>query len=145
MASVQAPEQYQLLRDQPELVVNAVEEILRYESPLQIGNRLTSVETIIGGKLIPANTYIHTSIAAANRDPAVFSQPDSIDFSRHPNRHIAFITGIHVCLGATLARYEGKIAFQRLVQRFPKIVSSGAAERLPLARFRGYKSLPIRF
>jgi len=130
---LQAPEQYQLLRDQPELVVNAVEEILRYESPLQIGNRLTSVETIIGGKLIPANTYIHTSIAAANRDPAVFSKPDSIDFSRH------------VCLGATLARYEGKIAFQRLVQRFPKIVSSGAAERLPLARFRGYKSLPIRF
>lgn len=140
---LQAPDQYQLLRDQPGLVGQAVEEILRYESPLQIGNRLASEDTIIGGKRIPAGTYIHTSIAAANRDPAIFEQPDIIDFTRNPNRHIAFITGIHVCLGATLARYEGKIAFGRLVERFPQIKSAGSPQRMPLARFRGYNSLPV--
>lgn len=142
---LQAPDQYQLLRDKPELVADAVEEILRYESPLQIGNRLTSIDTTIGGELIAANTYIHTSIAAANRDPKIFAQPDTIDFTRKPNRHIAFITGIHVCLGATLARYEGNIAFRRLIERYPKIVAAGTAERLPLARFRGYEKLPVRF
>ena len=141
---LQAPDQYRLLCDRPELVENAVEEILRYESPLQIGNRLTSVSTEIGGRQVEAGTYIHTSIAAANRDPAIFTQPDTIDFNRSPNRHIAFITGIHVCLGATLARYEGKIAFRQLVKRFPKMVAAGTPERMPLARFRGYSKLPVR-
>ena len=141
---LQAPDQYRLLCDRPELVENAVEEILRYESPLQIGNRLTSVSTEIGGRQVEAGTYIHTSIAAANRDPAIFTQPDTIDFNRSPNRHIAFITGIHVCLGATLARYEGKIAFRQLVKRFPKMVAAGTPERMPLARFRGYSNLPVR-
>ena len=142
---LQAPEQYQLLCKRPELVEGAVEEILRYESPLQIGNRLTSTDTEIGGVQIPAGTYIHTSIAGANRDPAIFTNPNTIDFTRSPNRHIAFIAGIHVCLGATLARYEGKIAFRKLVERFPKMVAAGTPERMPLARFRGYSNLPVRF
>ena len=142
---LKAPDQYQLLRDQPELVENAVEEILRYESPLQIGNRLTSVDTEIGGEIVPAGTYIHTSIAGANRDPAVFQNPDEIDFTRSTNKHIAFITGIHVCLGATLARYEGKIAFRRLIEKYPHMKPAGVPERMPLARFRGYSNLPVRF
>ena len=141
---LQAPDQLQLLRDRLDLVPNAVEEILRYESPLQIGNRTTSTDKVIGGKPIPAGTYIHTSIAAANRDPTIFEQPDKIDFSRTPNRHIAFITGIHVCLGAALARYEGKIAFSRLIQKYPAMKAAGEPERMPLARFRGYNSLPVR-
>lgn len=140
-----APDQYQLLQDDPANVELAVEEILRYESPLQIGNRLTSVESEIGGKRIPAGTYIHTSIAGANRDPAIFDHPDTIDFTRKPNKHIAFITGIHVCLGATLARYEGKIAFTKLIERFPNMQAAGEPERMPLARFRGYNNLPVRF
>lgn len=141
---LQAPDQYRLLRDNPDLVSNAVEEILRFESPLQIGNRTASVDTVIGGKKIPAGTYIHTSIAAANRDPEIFEHPNKIDFSRSPNRHLAFITGIHVCLGATLARYEGKIAFSRLVKKFPQMKLAGEPDRMPLARFRGYNSLPVR-
>lgn len=141
---LEAPDQFQLLRDNPEMVDQAVEEILRFESPLQIGNRLTSVESRIGGKVIPAGTYIHTSIAGANRDDSIFEHPDSIDFTRKPNKHIAFITGIHVCLGATLARYEGKIAFTRLIERFPNMVAAGQPERMPLARFRGYSNLPVR-
>lgn len=142
---LQAPDQYRVLVEQPELTGHAVEEILRFESPLQIGNRLTSVESTIGGKQVPAGTYIHTSIASANRDEDIFDQPNVIDFTRKPNRHISFITGIHVCLGATLARYEGKIAFRKLIDRFPNMQAAGVAQRMPLARFRGYSHLPVRF
>ena len=142
---MQAPEQYQLLFEQPAMTAHAVEEILRYESPLQIGNRLASKDTVIGGKSVAAGTYIHTSIASANRDEDVFDNPDVIDFTRKPNRHISFITGIHVCLGATLARYEGKIAFRKLIDRFPNMIPAGTPERMPLARFRGYRNLPVRF
>ena len=140
-----SPEQYQLLVNQKEHTNSAIEEILRYQSPLQIGNRLTTVESNIGGKIIPGGTYIHTSIASANRDEQVFPHPDQIDFTRQPNRHLAFITGIHVCLGATLARYEGRIAFRRLIDRFPNMEPAGIPERLPLARFRGFKELPVRY
>ena len=142
---LQAPEQYRLLVEQPAMTAHAVEEILRYESPLQIGNRLASKDTVIGGKSVAAGTYIHTSIASANRDEDVFDNPDVIDFTRKPNRHISFITGIHVCLGATLARYEGKIAFRKLIDRFPNMIPAGTPERMPLARFRGYRNLPVRF
>ena len=138
------PDQYQLLVKEPEHIDTAVEEILRFESPLQIGNRETTQETEIGGQKFPAGTYIHTSIAGANRDPAVFENPEKVDVTRSPNRHLAFITGIHVCLGATLARYEGRIAFGKLIERFPKMQQNGQAVRMPLARFRGYNSLPVR-
>ncbi len=141
----QAPDQYRLLVDNPDLVDSAVEEILRFESPLQIGNRLTTQETTLADQFVAAGTYIHTSIAAANRDPEVFEQPDHFDITRNPNRHMAFITGIHVCLGATLARYEGRIAFRKLAQRFPNLQASGTPVRLPLARFRGYSELPVTF
>lgn len=142
---LQNPDQYRLLAQTPDLVDTAVEEILRFESPLQIGNRLTTEDVRIGDQVIPAGTYIHTSIAAANRDPEVFSNPDTVDVSRMPNRHLAFITGIHVCLGATLARYEGRIAFRRLIERFPEMKAAGTPQRMPLARFRGYSDLPVRF
>ena len=141
---LQAPDQYRLLVAEPEHIDTAVEEILRYESPLQIGNRQTTQDSTIGGKTVAAGTYIHTSIAAANRDESVFENPDKIDITRKPNRHLSFITGIHVCLGAPLARYEGRIAFGQLIKRFPNLQLSGTPERLPLARFRGYQNLPVR-
>jgi cytochrome P450 len=121
-----------------------VEEFLRLESPLQIGNRLAGQDIELSSEVIPKGTYIHTSIAAANRDPMVFSNPDSMDITRKPNRHIAFITGIHVCLGATLARVEGRIALGQFVRRFPRLVANGPRIRVPLARFRGYAKLPVR-
>lgn len=139
------PDQHRLLLDQPELIAPAVEEFLRVESPLQIGNRLASEDiSLPSGAVIPKGTYIHTSIGGANRDPAVFDAPDRVDITRKPNRHIAFITGIHVCLGATLARVEGRIAIGRFVQRFPKLQQTAPRVRLPLARFRGYTSLPVK-
>ena len=138
------PDQHRLLIDDPTLIDSAIEEFLRVESPLQIGNRLTTQEITLGDVTLPEDTYIHTSIGAANRDPAIFPDPDKVDITRNPNRHLAFITGIHVCLGATLARIEGRIAIGRLVRRFPKLRASGEAELMGLARFRGYNSLPVR-
>lgn len=138
------PDQHRWLIEDPDLIETAVEEILRFESPLQIGNREVTEEVELSGVKIPAGTFIHTSIAAANRDPEIFDNPDVVDFARKPNRHLAFITGIHVCLGATLARYEGRIALGRLVARFPNLRSAGAPVRMPLARFRGYNRLPVR-
>lgn len=138
------PDQHRLLMDDPDLIGPAVEECLRLESPLQIGNRLAGEDIELSGGVLPKGTYIHTSIAAANRDPEVFADPDRMDITRRPNRHIAFITGIHVCLGATLARVEGKIALGRFVARFPKLAQNGPRTRVPLARFRGYATLPVR-
>ena len=139
-----APDQHRRLIDDPTLIETAVEECLRVESPLQIGNRLATEDITLGDTTLPAGTYIHTSIGAANRDPAVFENPDVVDIGRTPNKHLAFITGIHVCLGATLSRIEGRIAIGRLVQRFPNLQANGQAELMGLARFRGYNHLPVR-
>lgn len=138
------PDQHQRLIAEPGLITTAVEEFLRLESPLQIGNRTAAEDFEASGQVIPAGTYIHTSIAAANRDPDAFPEPERMDIARQPNRHLAFITGIHVCLGATLARVEGRVALGRLVARFPKLAANGPRERVPLARFRGWARLPVK-
>ncbi|MBV2358533.1 cytochrome P450 [Thalassococcus sp. CAU 1522] len=137
------PGQHRLLLDDPSLIAGCIEESLRMDSPLQIGNRRATADVALGDTVLPGGTYVHTSIAGANRDPSVFDDPDRFDITRDPNRHLAFITGIHVCLGASLARIEGQIAVGRLVRRFPRLRADGAAKRLPLARFRGYASLPV--
>lgn len=138
------PDQHRMLLNDPDLIGSAVEEFLRVESPLQIGNRLAGEDIELSTGMLPKGTYIHTSIAAANRDPEVFPDPDRLDITRKPNRQIAFITGIHVCLGASLARVEGKIALGKFVRRFPKLAANGPRTRVPLARFRGYATLPVR-
>ena len=139
-----APDQLNLLKEDPDLITTAIEEGLRYESPLQVGNRVTTGEVEIGGELLPTGTYIHTSIAGANRDPAEFNKPEEVDITRKPNRHIAFAMGHHVCLGATLARMEGRIAIGELVKRFPKIQQTGPAISMGLARFRGFNNMPVK-
>jgi hypothetical protein len=139
------PSEHRRLRADPSLIGTAIEECLRAESPLQIGNRLAGEDiTLASGPTLARGTYIHTSIAGANRDPGVFTTPDRFDITRKPNPHIAFITGIHVCLGASLARMEGKIAIGRFIQRFPNLTANGPRQRLGLARFRGFTSLPIK-
>ena len=132
------------LQGDPGLIDTAIEEALRFESPLQQGNRTAAEDLDLGDAVIRAGTYIHTSIAGANRDPAVFDRPEAVDIGRSPNRHLAFATGIHVCLGATLARIEGRIAVGQLVRRFPKLALAGTPRRVPLARFRGWAELPVR-
>lgn len=137
------PDQLRLLQREPEHIGTAVEEFLRVQSPLQIGNRLAGEDIELTDCVLPKGTYIHTSIAGANRDPAVFGDPETVDITRNPNRHLAFATGIHVCLGATLARIEGRIAIGKFVERFPRLRADGPAEIMGLARFRGYNSLPV--
>jgi len=93
---------------------------------------------------MPAGTYVHIGIGAANRDPAQFAEPDRFDIRRHPNRHLAFGTGIHACAGMWLARMEGQVAIGRLVRRFPSIERDGDVVRGGRARFRGFLRYPVR-
>ncbi|RIK46105.1 MAG: cytochrome P450, partial [Chloroflexi bacterium] len=113
------PEAFAQLRAHPEIIRTAVEELLRYESPVQLTNRRTLVDLEIGGVPVPAGANVQTWLGAANRDPEQFPDPDRLDLTRRPNRHLGLAHGLHFCLGAPLARAEGQIAINAVVQRFP--------------------------
>lgn len=115
MTLLRNPKQRQLLQNQPDLIPSAVEEILRFESPLSKISRWTSEPIVIGNVTIPENQLVVGILNAANRDPEKFSNPDELDITRSNNRHLAFGYGIHNCLGALLARFELQIALQKLV------------------------------
>ncbi len=137
------PEQLALLRENPDLAESAVEEMLRYDSPNQIGGRLPTKDVTFRGTTIPAGTFIWISNGSANRDPAAFSEPDRFDIRRTPNKHVAFGHGIHLCLGAALARMEGRAAIRRLVCGYPNLRPNGAPEPRMRARHRGFRHFPI--
>ena len=134
------PEQKAHLLAEPALIDTCVEEVLRMASPNQFGNREVAEDTEIGGHAIAAGTNLHLCIAAANRDPAVFVDPERFDIARKPNRHLAFAGGPHVCVGLTLARMEGRIALKRFLGRFPdyQITRRQNGGRV---RFHGYAAL----
>jgi cytochrome P450 len=138
------PDALEALRADPALIEPAVEEFLRMESSNQLGNRRAARDTVLGGVAMPAGTYVHLCIGAANRDPAQFAEPDRLDVRRQPNRHLAFGTGIHACAGLSLARMEAQVAIGRLVQRFATIERAGASVRGGRARFRGFLHYPVR-
>ena len=138
------PDALRELRADPRLIGGAVEEFLRLESSNQLGNRRAARDTELGGVPMPNGAYVHIGIGAANRDPAQFPEPDRLDLRRHPNRHLAFGSGIHACAGMWLARMEGQVAIGRLVQRFATIERAGAFVRGGRARFRGFLSYPIQ-
>ena len=123
---------------------SAVEEFLRFESPVQLGNRITTQEVVVGGIRMAPDTRINIAIAAANRDPAQFADPDRLDLARQPNRHVAFAFGIHTCAGLNLARLETRVALTRFLARFPDYALSGEPVRGGRARFRGFLRLPAR-
>jgi cytochrome P450 len=131
------------LAKDPSLIATAVEELLRFESPLQLNNRVTTVEAEIGGRTFPAGTFVTLGIGAANRDPAQFPDPDRLDVGRNPNKHVAFGHGAHACAGMNVARLEGRIAFGRLLARYPEIALAGTPERDRRVRFRGLRHLPV--
>ncbi|MGD9601255.1 MAG: cytochrome P450 [Gammaproteobacteria bacterium] len=137
------PEQRARLQRDATLVKSAVEEMLRMESPLQIGNRRATRDSVIGGVPIPAGTYLHLVIAAANRDPRQFPASEVFDIAREPNRHLAFAHGIHTCAGNSVARIEAQIAFTRLLARFPRLRPLGPTVRPHRTRFRVVESLPV--
>ena len=116
------PDQLALLRDDSTLMPNAIEEILRFESPVQRGTYRCAKEAVeVGNVLIPAGAMVAAMIGAANRDPDVFEDPEVFNILRTPNPHLGFGQGIHYCLGASIARQEAAIALQRLFARFPNI------------------------
>jgi pimeloyl-[acyl-carrier protein] synthase len=140
------PDQLEKLRANLSLVPSAVEELLRYESPSQQTARLAPEDTVLGGKLIRKGQVVRAVMAAANRDPERFRDPDRLDITRPDNRHVAFGHGGHFCFGAPLGRLEGRIAFEEMIRQFP----SWSLEPVPLVwrtnlGLRGLTCLPISF
>jgi cytochrome P450 len=146
LALLRHPDQLRRLRDNPALIGSAVEEVLRYDGPVQRTARIPSEDVVIGGQIIGKGEMVMPFIGAADRDPAQFPEPDRLDITRTDNRHIAFGWGIHFCLGAPLARVEGQIAINTLVQRLPKLeLATAAPEFRQSLTLRGLKSLPVSF
>jgi len=115
---------------------------LRIESSNQLGNRITTCATTLAGVSLAPRTQVTLCIGAANRDAAQFPDPDTLDLARTPNRHLAFGSGIHQCVGMGLGRLEAKVALSRFVARFPLARLAGAPVRARRARFRGHAAMP---
>jgi cytochrome P450 len=146
LALFRNPEQKQLLQTHPELTQSAVEEFLRYDGPVQLTGRSVKEDVEIGGKLIRQGERVLTVLAAANRDPAHFLDPDRLDITRKDNHHVAFGHGIHFCLGASLARAEGQIAIGTLLRRMPQARWIEDSPRWrPAFTLRGLETLPVTF
>ena len=146
LALGRAPEQMAMLRKSPELMPRAIEEILRYDGPVQSTTRRATVDVEVGGTVIPAETGCFVILAAANHDPAQFEDPDRFDIMREPRDHVAFGEGIHFCLGAPLARLEGAIAIGAVLERFGKLRlrDPGAPLKYKGSYFlRGLEALPM--
>jgi len=146
LALARNPDQRALLMREPDAIESAVEELLRYDGPVQALTRIAREEVELAGKLIRAGERIILMLNAANRDPDQFEVPDRLNLRREPNRHLQFGYGIHFCLGAPLARLEARIAFPRLLSRLPDLEPAiGEPEWLDSLVFRGMKALPMRF
>ena len=137
----QRPEIVERLNADPDLWPAAVEEILRMESPNQLGNRRALSAFEMGGRTWPEGTLITLGMGAANRDPAVFDDPDTFRLDRGDNPHLAFAGGVHVCAGNTIARIEGQIALAGLFGRWPGLAVAAGMRRSPRVRFRGFEEL----
>jgi cytochrome P450 len=141
----QFPDQQSLLREHPNLAESAVEEVLRYEPPVQFTSRAIGEDMEYKGHLLKRADLVDVWMAAAHRDPAVFDNPDHFDITRTNNRHLAFGQGIHYCLGAPLARKEGAIAFAALVQKFAAIsLATDDVQWHPSPLFRSLVELKVR-
>jgi cytochrome P450 len=149
LALLEHPNQMARLRDDPALIEPAIEELLRYSSPVEIAtDRYAREDVTIGGVTIPRGETVLAVLASANRDERQFKNPDALDITREPNRHLAFGLGPHFCLGAPLARLEGQIAIATLLGRFPELRLAVAPDRLRWRRgllLRGVESLPVGF
>jgi cytochrome P450 len=149
LALLRHPDQLQKLRNDPSLIVPAVEEMLRYDGPLETSTgRLAREDVAIGETVIPKGEQVTGVIAAADRDPERFADPDTLNITRQDNKHLAFGRGMHYCLGAPLARMEGRIAIGTLLRRLPDLRLKGSPESLswrPDPVMRGLEGLPVEF
>ena len=139
------PDQLDVLRAQPQRWAGAVEEILRYESPVQRTGRLALRDTEVAGRQVKAGSFVVLLLGGANRDPAVFPDPHRFDVQRpEADQNLAFSSGIHYCIGAALARLEGEVGLQALFRRFPDLALADAPHRRPTRVLRGYDAIPVR-
>jgi cytochrome P450 len=143
LALLRHPAELARLRADPSLAPTAVEELIRYDSPLQLFERTAAEDTPIGGVTVRAGQKIAALLGAANRDPAVFADPDRLDVARSPNPHLGFGAGIHYCLGAPLARVELQVALSTLLARVPRLALAGEPVRRPEFVIRGLSTLPV--
>jgi pimeloyl-[acyl-carrier protein] synthase len=139
------PDQLARLRKDPSLMHSAVDEMLRFEGSVTTVSRHTVEPYAVGDLVIPPEQTLYFMVGAANRDPAVFAEPERFDIGRTPNPHMGFGAGIHYCLGAPLARLEGEIAFTRLLRRYPTLALADPVPRWRrLINLRGLEALPLR-
>jgi cytochrome P450 len=145
LALLRHPDQLDRLRRDPSLVPSAVEEFLRYESPVQFLTRLLKEDLSLGGKQLRAGQTLLVMLGAANRDPEQFADPEGLDVGRSDNKHVAFGLGSHFCLGAQLARLEGRIVFETLLRRLPNLRLDGEVHYRKHFNLRGLEALPVAF
>ena len=149
LALLQHPDQLRKLKDDPSLIKPAVEELLRYDGPVETSTERFAREDVdMGRTVIPRGEMVLVVLAAADHDPERFSDPDNLDITRTDNRHLAFGKGVHHCLGAPLARMEGQIAISTLLRRMPNLRLKGSPESLswrPGMILRGLRGLPVEF
>lgn len=139
------PDSRDRLRQDPALVPAAIDEMLRYDSPVQLTSRTATEDVEVRGAMIPAGRAVLVFIGGANRDPALFEQPEEFRIDRpDPGRHLSFSLGIHHCLGASLARLEARIVVEELLRRFPTLEPAGSPTRRSLLVLRGFESVPVR-
>ena len=139
------PEQRDLLRADPGLWPNAVDEVLRADSPVLLTGRMTNAGTELAGRTLPPGSFVTTILAGANRDPKVFDEPDRFDVTRPNARdHISFSSGRHYCLGASLARMEGEVGLRAMFDRYPDLKLLPGAQRRTTRILRGWRTLPVR-
>ncbi|MGE0227413.1 MAG: cytochrome P450 [Dehalococcoidia bacterium] len=144
LALLSEPEQARLLRQQPDRIPEAIEEFLRFDSPVQGVVRVATRNVELGGQLVKSGDVLLVMVGAANRDPERFPDADRLDVRRGDTRHLAFGLGPHFCLGAPLARLEAQVAFGELLARFERVEPAGAAVRGGTFVLRGLKELPVR-
>ncbi|HEY2995282.1 MAG TPA: cytochrome P450 [Methylomirabilota bacterium] len=146
LALLRHPDQMRKLQADPALIGNAVEELLRYDSPVQRTARISTTDVELAGQQFPKGTMVITALGAANRDPAQFAEPDRLDLTRKDPRHISFGFGIHFCLGAPLARVEGQLALGTLLRRMPRLaLAESNPEWRESSVLRGLKRLNVTF
>jgi cytochrome P450 len=139
------PDQRDLLRDDPTVMPAAIEELLRYDAPIQALARTATRDVALHDRVIPAGARVALVWASANRDERRWEDPDRLDLRREPQRHVSFGDGIHHCLGAPLARLEATIAFEELFRRIPEYAVSGPIVRIKTPTDRALESLPVEF
>ena len=144
VALLDNPDQLAIWRNDPSLDRQAVNELLRFDSPVQMAMRVVTEPTEIHGVVVPANNQVLMSLGAANHDPEVFDDPSRLDLTRdNAGFHLSFGGGIHHCLGMALARVEGELALSSLIRRFPTMTLAADLPRRPTFVLRGYEQVPV--